>query len=679
MNIPTENHIIQFASHGVDILSSLQEDYQNLPELESLFNSIFATFEETTLYLNVDEQCLPKGILFKQWITRELEMDEIDRSLSFNNLIMVLVYHLVTMNKLIKKGVDLDKWKSISQSTVGHSVGLVSAVLFSLNDSKDTTQKVAKSVLRYITCLCYRCREFYVKAPGNAAKDGCNMAAIRGLFISDLSNRIMEFNKACSDKGDRVYLGLINTDDMLVVVANRDSLGNFKDHLLKDSLIKDEDWSPLEASEPYHSVHLEEVSRIFQKDREFSGFCYTGSDLNCPVLSCKDGINLQNEEDLYTVISRLMCSEILNWQSTIGEAVNEESALIVDMGPGPLTKLFTQVYLRSNNLNLRQISIDRENLISSLPKKIQPYKATQNQTVSEWRSSMNAIVFAGQGIQKIGMGAGLFDKYKEETDLASEALGVDIADLCLKDPQSVLNQTEYTQPAIYLVNALKTNELFEQIDRNSIAYAAGHSLGEYNALYAAGAFSLIDGFKLVVKRGQLMKRAKPGAMASVMGMEVEKIEDLLMAFGFDCIFIANTNTPEQTVISGEPSQVEEIGPLLSAAGAVNVIPLKTSGAFHSPYVLDAANEFADTVLNFKFESLHFKVLSNLTARPHIEEEIADKLVKQIYSQVKWNESMNYLLDNGVLNIKEVGESEILGRMLKVTMKYREECSLKKSA
>ncbi|MCP4363201.1 MAG: ACP S-malonyltransferase, partial [Chloroflexi bacterium] len=207
---------------------------------------------------------------------------------------------------------------------------------------------------------------------------------------------------------------------------------------------------------------------------------------------------------------------------------------------------------------------------------------------------MNVYIFPGQGSQEQGMGQGLFDEVAEFTIWEPEIdalLGYSIRQLCLDDPEQRLKQTQYTQPALYMVNAL--HYLKKRAEGTTPDYVAGHSLGEYNALLVAGAFDFMTGLRLVQKRGKLMAQAKAGSMAAIIGLTPEQIGEALQANGLTGIDMANYNAPSQIVISGSAAEVDQAEAVLNQAGARLVIPLPVSAAFHSRLMEPAAKEFAE--------------------------------------------------------------------------------------
>jgi malonyl CoA-acyl carrier protein transacylase len=281
---------------------------------------------------------------------------------------------------------------------------------------------------------------------------------------------------------------------------------------------------------------------------------------------------------------------------------------------------------------------------------------------------MLAFVFPGQGAQKRGMGQGLFDEVREYTAIerqVDELLGYSMRELCLQDPSSLLTQTQYTQPALYVVNALHYYKAIA--DGASPSYLAGHSVGEYNALLAGGAFDFLTGLKLVQKRGALMAQATNGGMAAVIGLGSERIGQVLRDNGLTSLDVANFNSPSQTVISGPLDDIKRAGAFFDAAGARLYMPLQVSAAFHSRYMADAAREYGAFLSSFTFQELKVPVIANVTATPYPQGNATATtrtlLEKQITSSVLWSQSVRYLLDRGVTEFKELGPGIVLTRLV----------------
>jgi len=276
---------------------------------------------------------------------------------------------------------------------------------------------------------------------------------------------------------------------------------------------------------------------------------------------------------------------------------------------------------------------------------------------------MTSFLFPGQGAQVKGMGKDLFDAFPELTRQADDILGYSIKALCLEDAQDQLNQTQFTQPALYVVNALAYQQKCAEAAGQPPRYLAGHSLGEYNALQAAGAFSFADGLTLVKKRGELMSQAPAGAMAAVVNMNAEAIRDLLDQHNLQAVDIANYNAPSQTVISGLKDDIATAKPIFEQANAM-FFALKTSGAFHSRYMEPVKTEFAQFLANFQFGELQTPVISNIYGQPYQQADIARNLADQISHSVEWVKSIYYLLAQGENEFEELGPGNVLTKLNK---------------
>ncbi len=275
---------------------------------------------------------------------------------------------------------------------------------------------------------------------------------------------------------------------------------------------------------------------------------------------------------------------------------------------------------------------------------------------------MLAYVFPGQGSQHRGMGEGLFDAFKDLTLKADKILGYSIKELCLEDKENKLGQTQYTQPALYVVNALTYFKSIEDTGKYP-DFVAGHSLGEFNALLAAGIFDFETGLKIVKYRGELMSTAVGGGMAAVIGLSLDKIKVVLKKGGFERIDIANINTHSQIVISGLKEDIERAKSVFEAAGAKNYVILKVSGAFHSRYMEDSKILFSEYIKQFHFNPPKIIVISNKTSRPYKTSEIKENMSDQITSSVMWNDSIRYIMGNGDVEITQVGPGTVVAGLV----------------
>lgn len=276
---------------------------------------------------------------------------------------------------------------------------------------------------------------------------------------------------------------------------------------------------------------------------------------------------------------------------------------------------------------------------------------------------MHAFVFPGQGSQRKGMGEALFRKYSEKTQQAKQILGYAIEDICLSSETQKLDFTLYSQPAIYIVNALSYLDSLEQ-GMPIPDFFAGHSLGEFNALQAAGAFDFVTGLKLVKKRAELMSELTGGSMAAVVGLTLKEMESVLTEKAFKNVCVANYNTATQVVVSGPENEITLLNDRLKKEPAVALFHvLKTSGAFHSKYMGKAEIEFAQFIEGFNFNVLSRPVISNVTAREFSSDMIKILLPRQITSQVLWYDSVQYMRSKGVEKYHEASGSHILTNMI----------------
>ncbi|ASZ12602.1 ACP S-malonyltransferase [Chitinophaga pendula] len=271
---------------------------------------------------------------------------------------------------------------------------------------------------------------------------------------------------------------------------------------------------------------------------------------------------------------------------------------------------------------------------------------------------MKIVMFPGQGSQFKGMGKDLFAKYQEETRFASQILGYDMEELCVRDPRKELGKTAFTQPALYVVNAFA---YYEWQKSNRADYLVGHSLGEYNALLAAGAFDFETGLKLVQKRGALMAAASGGGMAAVLGHKVEDVRTLLLQGGYTNIDIANFNTPTQIVVAGPQEAIDSLVKDFDARG-IKIIPLFVSAPFHSRYMQPAADEFASFLHQFSFTPLQIPVIANVTAQPYEDNNVRQLLASQVANSVQWTDTIRMLMGKGAEVYEEIGGA-ILTKMV----------------
>jgi len=280
---------------------------------------------------------------------------------------------------------------------------------------------------------------------------------------------------------------------------------------------------------------------------------------------------------------------------------------------------------------------------------------------------MNAYIFPGQGAQFVGMANELFENFPEAKtyfEKANQILGFDIAEIMTSGTIEQLTQTAVTQPAIFLHSVLSVFSL-KDFRPDMVA---GHSLGEFSALVAAGGLSFEDGLKLVSIRAKAMQKAcdlNPSTMAAVLGLDDDKVDEICQSITDDIVVAANYNNPGQLVISGSFSGIEKASVKLTEAGAKRVLPLKVGGAFHSPLMEPARAELATATEAADFKAPICPLYQNFTSLPSIDPKtIRQNLVSQLTGSVRWTGSVRNMVADGASNFYEVGPGAALTGMVK---------------
>ena len=391
-----------------------------------------------------------------------------------------------------------------------------------------------------------------------------------------------------------------------------------------------------------------------------------------PFISCAttEILNTPNAGNLWNALRNTIRSDL-----AIKKLEKNETCEYIDLSPA--SSFLSQIKNNSKNFNKKTytsiITINGQDMVNiqrTIKKHSNKHKVEhlkQKQTLSFIKKEHQYLkntcyMFPGQGSQFAGMGEKLFDEFKTYTNTASDLLGYSIKELCLTDKNQMLANTAYTQPALYTVNILTYLKKLQSNPKLPTTYI-GHSLGEYCALYAAGAFSFSTGLQLVKKRGELMSQANGGKMAALLGLTEIETQNILHDNNLFDIDIANINSDAQIVLAGPEISINQAKNLFESID-LRFIPLNVSAPFHSRYMQNTMNEFENFIAKFTFNTLKGTVISNITTRPYSDDNIAELLTQQICGSVRWRDSIINLLSQNITLFEEIGPGTVLTKLAK---------------
>ncbi|WP_437300180.1 ACP S-malonyltransferase [Sorangium sp. So ce426] len=449
----------------------------------------------------------------------------------------------------------------------------------------------------------------------------------------------------------------INYAKHFVVAGSREGLERICEYLRKKNILFQE----LPAPYAFHSSFMdpaEERYRTFLRTKLLRKPAL-------PLASCFHGriITEMGDGYLWDVVRK----PILLREAIVALEERREDLVYVDLGPSGTLANFVKYNLGKGSsakvfpviTSFAQDHKNFENVTGQLARGPAEHRPALD--AKETRA-MRAVVFPGQGSQRKGMGEGVFQQFPELVAKADEILGYSVRQLCLENPDNRLGQTQYTQPALYVVNALTYLRLAQEAG-DAPAFVAGHSLGEYNALFAAGAFDFETGLRLVQRRGELMARVEGGGMAAVIGLSEAMVQRVIEENQLQAIDLANINSPRQIVISGRRDAVERARPVFESAGAQSYIQLPVSGAFHSRYMEPAEGELTAFLRQFQYADLRIPVVSNAEAALYTRDRIVELLAKQLTQPVRWTATVQFLLREGMAEFVEAGPGNVLTKLI----------------
>jgi len=588
----------------------------------------------------VDElfkRALGNSVLERLYDARAARLDPLDDLLVSHPAIFMIEYALAQL--LIERGIQPD-------AVVGASLGEVAAAVIA----------GALPVEAGVALVAAQAQLF-----ARAAPRGGMLAVLHELDVCRNISAVVRDGE----------IAAINYASNFVISADEEGLARIQQELSQRSMA----FHRLPVKYPFHSSHIDRLRDEFRSRVRAEFFARP----QVPIYSCSTAGMLQSldNEHYWTVVRAP-----IRLRDTVQLLEAQGNCDYIDVGPAASFATIIKRLLAGGSSSrlfpllspFSRVDRELEGVVRSCasaqapartaPTPSAPSSPAEAHTAKGAGAPVNArkaVVFPGQGSQERGMGAALFDEFKALTEVADSILGYSLRRLCLEDPGRELSQTQFTQPALYVVNALSHLKRVRE-GAEQPAFVAGHSLGEYNALLAAGVFDFETGLRLVKRRGELMSKASGGAMAAVVGCDAAGVESVLKDNGLSSLDIANINSQEQIVISGLAADIERARPFFAARGA-RYVPLNVSAPFHSRYMQPAANEFEGFLSQFRYSPPRCVVISNVTGRPYEADNVVQGLARQLRSPVQWTATVHYLLQQGVEEFEELGPGRVLTKLI----------------
>ncbi|MEK3684982.1 ACP S-malonyltransferase [Paenibacillus sp. FSL R10-2736] len=475
-----------------------------------------------------------------------------------------------------------------------------------------------------------------------------------GAMIAILDNEQLYHGNA--ELNTRSELIAVNFEKHFTIACKREHVKEIQQFIKERNIAS----LKLPVNYAFHSASIDELEEPYRTYLQKIDYKTPARGISLVSAMAGGSVQAVGESFLWDVLRKPM-----NFRGALESLSSGGELLFLDLGPSGTLENFSKYILEQPQVRqVRSVITPMGSELKKLNEIVAEYgQMNLKKEASEAKMKMKSYLFPGQGAQFMGMGGTLFKEFPEYTAIADRVLGYSIEELCLKNSSRLLDTTAYTQPALYVVNVL--SYLKELRDSGEAPdFVAGHSLGEYSALYAAGVFDFETGLKIVQKRGALMNTATGGGMAAVIGLTEEAIHRILADHRLDKLDVANLNTPTQIALSGLMEDVQAAKEIFEQNGASAYVVLNVSGAFHSRYMRSSALQFQEFLSQFEFAPPSIPVIANLTARPYSVGDAVHYMTEQMVSSVKWSESVRYLMGrHPEMELTQIGPGHVIAGLV----------------